>query len=78
MPNVAGKIGTVGAASGVYGSPVASGAFSIFNVTSGHGLNSGAASMNGLELDASQFNSVYGNSDTVQPPAICLIPQIKF
>lgn len=23
-------------------------------------------------------NPIYGNADTVQPPAICLIPQIKF
>lgn len=27
---------------------------------------------------ASNSNSVYGNSDTVQPPAIALIPQIKY
>lgn len=29
-------------------------------------------------VDASQNSSVYGNSDTVQPPAFVLIPQIKF
>lgn len=31
-----------------------------------------------LNLDASRSNSVYGNSDTVQPPACCLIAQIKY
>lgn len=27
---------------------------------------------------ASRSSSVYGNSDTIQPPALVLIPQIKF
>ena len=31
-----------------------------------------------LEIDASRSSSVYGKSDTVQPPALQLIPQIKF
>ena len=31
-----------------------------------------------IGLDASKSNSVYGNADTVQPPAIVLIPQIKY
>lgn len=31
-----------------------------------------------LELDASRCSAVFGNSDTVQPPAIVLIPQIKY
>lgn len=30
-----------------------------------------------LSFDASRSNSTYGNSDTVQPPAITLVPQIK-
>ena len=29
-------------------------------------------------LDASVCNSIYGGSNTVQPPAIVLIPQIKY
>lgn len=29
-------------------------------------------------IDASRSNSIYGNSTTVQPPAIVLIPQIKY
>ena len=33
---------------------------------------------NDIHLDASQSNSIYGNSETVQPPAIQLIPQIKY
>ena len=29
-------------------------------------------------FNASLSNGIYGASNTVQPPAICLIPQIKF
>lgn len=31
-----------------------------------------------LNFDASRSNSIYGTSDTVQPPALTLIPQIKY
>ena len=31
-----------------------------------------------LNFDASRSNAIYGNSNTVQPPSIVLIPQIKF
>ena len=31
-----------------------------------------------LNLDASCSNSIYGNSSTVQPPSICLIPQLRY
>lgn len=31
-----------------------------------------------LRFDASRFNSIYGNSDTVQPPALCLLPCIRY
>lgn len=30
-----------------------------------------------LAFDASKYNAIYGASDTVQPPAVVLIPQIK-
>lgn len=32
---------------------------------------------NDADLDASRSNSIYGNSDTVQPPALVLLPCIK-
>ena len=32
----------------------------------------------GYGIDASKGNPIYGNSNTVQPPAIVLIPQIKY
>lgn len=31
-----------------------------------------------LNMDASQSNPIYGSSDTIQPPACCLIVQIKY
>ena len=37
--------------------------------------NTGA---DGMALDASRSNPIYGRSATVQPPALALIPQIKY
>lgn len=31
-----------------------------------------------ISFKASRSNNIFGNADTVQPPAIVLIPQIKF
>lgn len=31
-----------------------------------------------VHIDASRSNAIYGASDTVQPPALALIPQIKY
>ena len=39
---------------------------------------SGATDFNPIELDASRSNSIYSASTTVQPPALALIPQIKY
>lgn len=36
------------------------------------------APVNGINFKASDSNPIYGNSNTVQPPAIQLIPQIKY
>ena len=33
---------------------------------------------NGLQFNASKSSSIYGAANTVQPPALCLIPQIKY
>lgn len=47
----------------------------------GKPVNGSASSQNGysnVSFNASISNSIYGNSDTVQPPALQLIPQIKF
>ena len=36
------------------------------------------AGLRQINFSASRYNSIYGNSSTVQPAAISLIPQIKF
>ena len=41
-------------------------------------LKSGANSYGGFSLDASRSNSIYGNSDTVQPPAVVMNYIIKY
>ena len=40
--------------------------------------SAGAVVSSKVSFKASLSSSIYGNSDTVQPPAIVLIPQIKF
>ena len=42
------------------------------------GSSGAAASGHGLALDASRSSSIYGNSTTVQPPALCVNICIKF
>lgn len=48
----------------------------------GHYSDTGAQEKNSaypdIKFDASRSNSIYGSSTTVQPPAIILLPQIKY
>ena len=37
-----------------------------------------ATSGGSFTFRASSYNSIYGNSDTVQPPALCLLPCIRY
>ena len=79
LPNVLG--------SAILGSPgrylslgATSGAISAINsgATGGSGSSASASSNCTLSFNAKKSNVIYGNSDTVQPPAIQLIPQIKY
>ena len=45
------------------------GSSSDFGMTGGSAVNSSAATVYGFDFDASRCSSVYGNSNTVQPPA---------
>ena len=61
--------------------PVGSGALKITvkdrqnsNIVLGNGTDMSCA----VTFNASQSNNIYGSSTTVQPPALQLIPQIKF
>ena len=39
--------------------------------------NNGSTQLSNVRFDASRSNSIYGKSDTVQPPALTLLPCIK-
>lgn len=52
--------------------------FSGENTSAGLMGDGGSAGFTKAAFDASKSNIIYGNSNTVQPPALQLIPQIKF
>ena len=74
LPNITGSISPL-----VWTSGSASGAFSLKN--QGKNLRDPGGGYNFGEdvftLDASRSSSIYGNSNTVQPPALTLLPCIK-
>ena len=63
LPNIKGTF-----TSGAYGNHGFSGAF-YSNKTVGDSLDSGSYGRTNSGFDASRSNSIYGSSDTVQPPA---------
>ncbi len=75
MPNITGEIGGIRLVSTSH----ASGAFTNYNsaniTADGDG---GGWWYGGFNFDASKSNEIYDNSNTVQPPALQLIPQIKY
>ena len=73
LPNITGDYNMF-----VFGVP--NGAFYTDTTPAGNrGLNNGSVSTSsGNHFDASRSNSIYGSSRTVQPPAILLIPCIKY
>lgn len=78
MPNV------WGFTNGLHAQPIAAqfigeGALGLKQHVGNVGANEGADDMaTGITLDASKYNAIYGSSTTVQPPAIVLLPQIKY
>ena len=72
LPNIVGLANNC-----VFDNAEATGAFYVtIGGESGRGLD--GLNKKNLNFDASRSNSIYGSSQTVQPPAILLIPQIKF
>lgn len=47
-------------------------------VVNGISGNSAGGRNDRLILDASKSNTIYGSSNTVQPPSISLLPQIRY
>lgn len=74
LPNITGQYYAV-----VGGGITVNGAFT-GSWADSSGQTSGGGGYNRVHLvvDASKSNAIYGNSDTVQPPAIVLIPQMKY
>ena len=70
IPNITGEFNTLYVAHGT-------GAFAPGNINI-WSTNGASTDNNNITFDASRCSSVYGNSDTVQPPAFALIPQIKY
>ena len=76
LPNLVGQGGLVLGASGVAGSHIATGVFSKTKYNRDYPIYAGDGSNRGfIYFDASSYNSIYGNSETVQPPAyiVCYI-----
>ena len=82
LPNIVGDIGGFiyslngsGAMDGAHGAFASGGNLSTFKNT----IVSGSAWYDFIaSFNASRSNPCYGNAETVQPPALQLIPQIKF
>lgn len=74
LPNIEGETKASFTAAEPYG-----GTGAIKSVASGSTVgSSGAATRAKITFNAQDSNAIYGKSDTVQPPAIVLIPQMKY
>lgn len=61
------------------GNPNSGGSGAIYNAgDSDNTVGTGQSYWRQYAFDARRSNEIYGNSDTVQPPALALIPQIKY
>ena len=85
LPNIQGNVATY-----VYwskkpnqGETITQGAFKIINSNAAEATGGTTGSSSGfynssINIDASLDDKIYGNSQSVQPPALALIPQIKY
>ena len=78
LPNITGNFNAQGNSNAGRFTDKASGAFYTNTPYSGN-VNSGVGDISGgYSFDASRTNSIYGKSNTVQPPALQMIPQIRY
>lgn len=76
LPNINGQFRLAGT---TRSTTYAEGAFEItYSGGNYEGGHEGGGTNPNVSFMASRSNSIYGNSNTVQPPSIVLIPQIKF
>lgn len=83
LPNIEGSFETFsGGRRGIFYTSTINGVFEPLHVMSYAADTSEGGSVttacSGIKMDVSASNPIYGNSQTVQPPAITLIPQIKY
>ena len=71
LPNITGSVEGIDGDDGVLFKQTAH-----VNVGAGRGVGTGNHKVH--SFDASRYNPIYGASNTVQPPAISLIAQIKY
>jgi hypothetical protein len=78
LPNITGSVSVSNQFGVIRENAVLTGAFYRASTSySARILGEGGGS-NVLNFDASRSNGLYGAANTVQPPALCLIPQIKY
>ncbi len=78
LPDITGEAALANYNGGFESSSVMSGAFRTGRGYSYSFKGDTGSSSYALNFDASRSSAIYGNSTTVQPPAITLIPQIKY
>ena len=82
LPNITGKIQSNGFSIGenAVGHTTSEGALfgEDFSKHASSGTSESAAYMSRIRFNANSSNSIYGNSTTVQPPALTLLPCIKY
>ena len=76
MPDISGKFGISGCTDGYGG--YANGAF-LFEIRgTARGATTSGAGDFAVDFMASRSHDIYGAADTVQPPSIALLAQIRF
>ena len=81
LPNITGSIAQISETFSRYASSVNNSALYKSANTPSSGstpVEADVSDTGTLAFNASRSNSIYGASDTVQPPAISFIPQIKY
>lgn len=79
LPDISGKIYNTESVGAFFcsGSVESDGAFSVTTPSNSTGASGSNTGVN-IAFSASRCSAIYGASDTVQPPALSLLPQIKF
>lgn len=76
-PNITGSFGRLTGTRGV-DEGTFTGAFDLNGATNlSHGGSEGATNARNADFDASRCSVIYGETETVQPPAVRLLPCIK-